>query len=293
MEIGGREVDLGGIGAVVSAAGSAYSALQGSGVGGSRNKRLEAELQKAQLHSYTQGIRTRVADAKAAGLHPLFALGANTTFGPGTVVGDYGSGSTGSARGDALAAIGEGMQAYGQVQARKEAERRQKVADEMDYARFMADMGEAESRINLNNARRDEIERQYINSANKTAESRSNYQQDFVAGQETVTPLVRGGGPWVVDTYPVIGKVMARREGQTDSQTAEDVSGGVADFLYGPEVVIGKGRYWRNELEKMAAERREAERSYKEYREFHGKKYPPGMYRDRKDLKRFYRYKGD
>ena len=76
-------VDLVGIGTAASGAGSLVDAFTG---GTNRNRRLnqylgyealasERQARELQRRAYERGIRDRVEDAKAAGLHPLFALG--------------------------------------------------------------------------------------------------------------------------------------------------------------------------------------------------------------------------
>lgn len=67
---------------------------------------MNAELQKEFAQ---QGVRWRVEDAKKAGLHPLFALGAQTQgFAPGPVIpDDYGITAAGQSLGNAVAASGD------------------------------------------------------------------------------------------------------------------------------------------------------------------------------------------
>lgn len=93
------------------------------------NKTNKQALQQAALNRHYQeqfaksGIQWRVADAKAAGIHPLYALGANTpTYTPVSAnftTPDY------SFVGRMGQDIGRGLQAYGQRQDRLDA---QKVA---------------------------------------------------------------------------------------------------------------------------------------------------------------------
>lgn len=58
------------------------------------------------------GIQDRVADAKAAGLHPLFALGASTG---GTAIPSAGQFASGSARGDVTRRVAMAQQAFNQA----------------------------------------------------------------------------------------------------------------------------------------------------------------------------------
>ncbi len=64
---------------------------------GQRNRRLASSQFASQMD---ESIQRRVADAKAAGIHPLFALGASVGASPTAHTG--GGGPTGSAMGDAL-----------------------------------------------------------------------------------------------------------------------------------------------------------------------------------------------
>lgn len=72
------------LGSIISTVGNLLGGLLG------RQSQSEANAQNIALQKQfaQQGIRWRVEDAKAAGIHPLYALGANThSFAP-TVVGD-------------------------------------------------------------------------------------------------------------------------------------------------------------------------------------------------------------
>lgn len=67
------------LGAIVGAASSLLGGLFGQS---SQEKQMEAQI-AAQREFAQNGIRWRVADATAAGVHPLYALGANThSFSP-------------------------------------------------------------------------------------------------------------------------------------------------------------------------------------------------------------------
>lgn len=106
------------IGSAIGAAGSLLGGFLGSK---SNSKAIEeanrlqmqnAEADRALQRQFaTEGIRWRVADAKAAGLHPLFALGAQlpssspTTFIPGT-----GSDPMGGAIADASQHLGRAIE---------------------------------------------------------------------------------------------------------------------------------------------------------------------------------------
>lgn len=56
------------------------AALAGGALGNENNRKLAHEQMDMQREFAQQGIRWKVADAKAAGLHPLYALGASTSM---------------------------------------------------------------------------------------------------------------------------------------------------------------------------------------------------------------------
>lgn len=83
---------------------------------GSGNAEAARQFDKSYKHArdqFTQGIRYRVKDARLAGIHPLFALGASPAGGQvvPTVMGQHPSGS---AVGSALTALGEGARSLAQ-----------------------------------------------------------------------------------------------------------------------------------------------------------------------------------
>lgn len=130
----------GAIGAVGSLIGGGISASQ-SGANAKRN--YEAQKEFAQ-----NGIRWRVEDAKRAGIHPLYALGASTaSFSPVQGYGgDYGVS-------DALANFGQGIDRAVQVKmTRQERERedaRQEMQDVFTLARFQADRRYQDAQVRL------------------------------------------------------------------------------------------------------------------------------------------------
>jgi len=92
---------------IAAGAALAGSALSGASDRKDRNAQLDIANMNVDLQKEfaQQGIRWKVADAKAAGLHPLAALGTNTTsFSPVSV---YGGG--GSDMGSTLAGMGQNV----------------------------------------------------------------------------------------------------------------------------------------------------------------------------------------
>lgn len=85
---------------------AAGASLAGGILGNSSKQSAQRREYERQKEFAQNGIRWRVADAKAAGLHPLAALGVNTTsYSPQAVVGDdYGLSSMGQDIGRAIEA---------------------------------------------------------------------------------------------------------------------------------------------------------------------------------------------
>lgn len=93
----------------VAAAGiAATSALHGGHLARGESRRARSEEYERQKEFAQMGIRWRVADAKAAGLHPLFALGAATPgYSPSVQVGDSGHAQAGQEISRAMLASAE------------------------------------------------------------------------------------------------------------------------------------------------------------------------------------------
>lgn len=80
---------------------SAGASLLGGIMGNKQKEKQDAANVQLQKDFAQQGIQWKVADAKAAGIHPLFALGANThSFAPN---------STGDSLGPALSSAGQNI----------------------------------------------------------------------------------------------------------------------------------------------------------------------------------------
>lgn len=97
----------------------AGASLLGGALGGRSARRQQRREAAAQKEFAQHGIQWRVEDAKAAGVHPLFALGANTpTYSPTSIVG--------GGVGEGLAQAG---QAIGNAVARSETPQQNAVAE--------------------------------------------------------------------------------------------------------------------------------------------------------------------
>ena len=95
----------------------------------------------------TQGVRWRVADAKAAGLHPLAVLGANIPGGFGT--------SSGTGLGDAIGRSGAAMSRASQrrSQARADAREDAEASSRIRVNETQAELNRAQSRTILSKIR--------------------------------------------------------------------------------------------------------------------------------------------
>lgn len=129
--------------------GGALGAL-GSLFGASESKDAAEDASERNAHLQREfaqhGIRWRVADAKAAGVHPLYALGSGVTpFSPSVSVGGEGSG------------IGEAMQTMGQsvaraVAAQETALERQERQARIGLIEAQADAASAQAQYYRSNA---------------------------------------------------------------------------------------------------------------------------------------------
>lgn len=134
----------GALGGAIGAVGS----LIGGGVSASQSKANSRLNYEAQKEFAQNGIRWRVEDAKRAGIHPLYALGANTaSFSP---VQGYG-GDFGVS--DAFANFGQGIdravQAKMTRQERDREDARQEMQDVFTLARFQADQRYQDAQVRL------------------------------------------------------------------------------------------------------------------------------------------------
>lgn len=123
MDMGTASLIGGGMSALGSLAGGLLSGMpQGAGKGFAREmwqKNYDAQREFAQ-----NGIRWKVADAKAAGLHPLAALGTGSYFSPSGSISsvDAGGGTDASWLSDAGQSIGRGLMAKATAEERAKAE---------------------------------------------------------------------------------------------------------------------------------------------------------------------------
>lgn len=106
-------IDDAALGAILGGAGQFAGGLTSLFGGGSNQSAVSQQISNQQLQfqraAAAQGIRWKVEDAKAAGIHPLYALGA-PTFNPGPIpyIGDGGAGGAGSLA-DSFKNMGQGL----------------------------------------------------------------------------------------------------------------------------------------------------------------------------------------
>lgn len=161
----------------------------------------QSELDRAMQYEFARnGLSWRVADAKAAGLHPLAALGSQiNSASPSGIPGQFGGGSAKS----------DGMRAAAQ-----------------QISQIMAEKEETQSRTELNRAQADLLKQQAEDSKMARAVQLSNAVQDGDAVHKLVEPqrtpkLMVGGVP--IKTFP----------GGSDAQTFEDRYGELGGSVLG------------------------------------------------------------
>lgn len=208
------------LGALISAGGSLLGGLFGS-----RSDRKAQERALAYQHYVnTHGIRMRVADAKAAGIHPLAALGAQLNYATPSVVPGQ------SSFGDA---IGEGAQAIGQAVTEALSERPRLENEEI------------KSRIKAN-----EAQAMLFAAQSRTALMKAREQETTRAAPEVI--VKDGSNRTVTMDVPILGRLTTRG---LPSQEVEDEHGDLASILAGIRLLdewfrqlnaLNKGKpHWR------------------------------------------------
>lgn len=122
-----------GLGSVVSAVGS----IAGGILGANSAQNVAGMNYEAQKEFAQNGIRWKVEDAKRAGIHPLYALGASTQgYSPsGGYTGDYGIS-------DAAAYFGQGYERAQQAKMTKEERDKQDVRDAIQDMAALEDLNQ-------------------------------------------------------------------------------------------------------------------------------------------------------
>lgn len=192
---------------------SGGSALLG-GILGDKSASKQYKLAKDQFNQQMDhSIRRRVEDAKRAGIHPLYALGASVGSSPTIMAGQHGSGS---ALGDAVAAVGSNL--AGSYQNRKANAEAARLAE----LKMHMEQRESQARINRDNAaaRLDNVE------------AMARLSRNALATQALASRNTGEGTPDQSPMYlPVFGK---RTPGPySPQQYIEDQYGGVLGEAYG------------------------------------------------------------
>lgn len=167
-------------GSIVGSAIGAVGSLLGGGISASNAGSLAGMNYAAQKEFAQNGIRWRVEDAKRAGVHPLYALGASTaSYSPVQgYSGDYGLS-------DAFSQMGQGVARAAQAKMTKEEREREDARQEMQDVFNLA-------RFNMEQ-RRQEAEIQLIDS-----EIARNKPASEVALRSTAMPPVMPSGPTLI-----------------------------------------------------------------------------------------------
>lgn len=129
--------------------GSAAAGIGGlmSAFGGSKSAKRSTREAKRQFNvQMNESIQRRVADARAAGIHPLYALGASVGASPTM---SAGGSSTGGAVGEGIAEAGRAASGYAAAKLGREV-----ASAQMLQARASAARDEAEAQLALSRAKR-------------------------------------------------------------------------------------------------------------------------------------------
>lgn len=195
-------MDLGNtIGGALGAVGSIVGGVVGNNMSASSAANLNSQNYAAQKEFAQNGIRWRVADAKAAGLHPLAALtSSGASYSPSGVLG----GTDTSFLSDSVAQLGQGIErAVSAKQQRAERLRTQAIMDQ----KLALDMQTSRAQTELLDAQTAQIRQDMALQLARSA-SRA------IAGQQQVPPLPSGGALFA-------GQGQAYSTGKTSPETSK------------------------------------------------------------------------
>ncbi|WP_302553331.1 hypothetical protein [uncultured Bilophila sp.] len=124
-----------GLGSAIGSAIGAVGSIAGGLIGANSAQNVAGLNYEAQKEFAQNGIRWKVEDAKRAGIHPLYALGASTQgYSPsGGYTGDYGIA-------DAAAHLGQGFERAQQAKMTKEEREKQDVRDAIQDMAALEDL---------------------------------------------------------------------------------------------------------------------------------------------------------
>lgn len=134
--------------AAIGAAGSILGGLMGGSQGGNQHVSLERKLGKQQLKDAQQPIRRLTNDAKKAGIHPLYALGASGG-GPSTSFISGQGGKSGSALGEGIRHAAQGISKSLEA-ANLRALDAQAAKDNAEAVKNLSEAKRAEQAVNIN-----------------------------------------------------------------------------------------------------------------------------------------------
>lgn len=206
------------------------------GVLGRRSQESQSQAMiDAQREFAQQGIRWKVADAKAAGIHPLYALGANThSFAPFSV------------GADPLAAGIAGMgQSIGDLIRGTTADEQQERLNELRIEG--EELNNMQKQVELEQMRKKDVSSNPMPDGTAAAPEVSSGKLEVVGTSPKQPIVVDRSGPKV--TLP--GDVnIDTTSGRLQQQTVEDMYGGVIGELYGSgwafnDIVKHLGRKYR------------------------------------------------
>ena len=245
-----------GLGSAIGGAIGGVGSIVGGIIGGNNAQAVAGMNYEAQKEFAQNGIRWKVEDAKRAGIHPLYALGASTQgYSPsGGYGGDFGIS-------DAAAQFGQGFERAQQAKMTKEEREKQEVRDAIQDMAALEDLNQKrrmnDAQIRLANS---EIFRNFALSTN--ALRRSGLPPAMPGGPGGVIPG-QGNSYATGQTTPEISSVVTSEKGTPSIQAGSPpdvrfyrtLSGGraplptseVGDSM---DAVMGAGLQWsfRNNL---------------------------------------------
>lgn len=217
--------------ALVGAAASIAGGLLSNKAAKDANKQAEANAlrQEALQKEFAQsGIQWKVKDAEAAGIHPLYALGANTVSYSPTSVG------TTPANFDFL---GDAGQNIGRAIQSQQSGPRQLAALQLTAAQLQNEG------LNLDN----ELKKTQLFSAARLARQPGTGPgiPDLFGPEGESPPLMHDArNPQYTPNLRAFGKDFQPSAGWSDAQSFEDRYGELSDYIMGPAILAAD--YWNN-----------------------------------------------
>lgn len=223
-------------GSLIAGGASILGGLMGSN---SEKKAVKESKRQFEIQA-NEAIQRRVADARKAGVHPLFALGASANISP-TI-----SAGASNSMGDAVSRAGAQI---GDMLASRSGREHQKTLQTMQLAQGAADLRRTNAATAL-----DMAQTQLALSEAKRAQVNANASQDGIGVTEvphTPKKLKTPLGTWQTgDAVP--------------TQAVEDEYGDVVGWTYGTgRVIIDAGNQLRNKAIQGAARAINKTRNYK------------------------------